>query len=40
MKRSYIRGECRIKSATDFSQLDREVLERAVAAFNRIVEQG
>lgn len=33
-------GECRIKSRVDFSALDRAVLERAVNAFNKIVEQG
>ena len=33
-------GECRIKSKVDFSSVDRAVLERAVSAFNKIVEQG
>jgi ParB family chromosome partitioning protein len=33
-------GECRIKSRVDFSALERAVLERAVNAFNKIVEQG
>lgn len=33
-------GECRIKSRVDFSALDRAVLERAVNAFNKIVDQG
>ena len=33
-------GECRIKSKVDFSAVDRAVLERAVSAFNKILEQG
>lgn len=33
-------GECRIKARVDFSALDRAVLERAVQAFNAVIEKG
>lgn len=33
-------GECRIKSRVDFTSVDRAVLERAISAFAKIIEQG
>lgn len=33
-------GECRIKAKIDFPSLDRAVLERAVQAFNAVIEKG
>jgi ParB family transcriptional regulator, chromosome partitioning protein len=33
-------GECRIKSKLDFTDVERSVLERAVAEFSRIIREG
>ncbi len=40
MKVTARNGECRIKSKVDFISLDRNTLERAVAAFNAVIAKG